>query len=51
MLDEEFFQSLCVSHYRLAKEIEVPASCISWIVAGRRAISADSDLHLCRYWD
>ena len=34
---------------RLAKAIDVPASRISEIVAGRRAISADTDLRLCRF--
>ena len=33
---------------RLAKAIDVPASRISEIVAGRRAISADTDLRLLR---
>jgi len=32
----------------LAKAIDVPASRISEIVAARRAISADTDLRLCR---
>ncbi len=49
LLDEEFLQPLGVSQYRLAKAIDVPASRISEIVAGRRAISADTDLRLCRY--
>src|SRR3972149_1794507 len=35
--------------YRLPKEIGVPAQRIGEIVAGRRAISADSDLRLCRF--
>ena len=41
-------QPLGVSKYRLAKSIDVPASRISEIVAGRRAISTDTDLRLCR---
>ncbi len=49
LLDEEFLQTLGVSQYRLAKAIDVPASRISEIVAGRRAISADTDLRLCRF--
>lgn len=39
-----------VSQYRLAKEIGVPAQRIGTIVAGRRAISADTDLRLCRFF-
>jgi antitoxin HigA-1 len=38
-----------VSQYRLAKAIGVPASRISEIVTGQRAISADTDLRLCRF--
>ncbi len=49
LLDQEFLQPLGVSQYRLAKAIDVPASRISEIVAGQRAISADTDLRLCRY--
>jgi len=38
-----------LSQYRLAKEIGVPAQRIGQIVAGRRAITADTDLRLCRF--
>jgi addiction module HigA family antidote len=36
--------------YRLAKDIGVPAQRIGEIVAGRRSITADTDLRLCRYF-
>jgi addiction module HigA family antidote len=49
LLLEEFLKPLGISQYRLAKEIGVPAQRIGEIVAGRRAISADSDLRLCRF--
>jgi len=39
-----------ISKYRLAKEIGVPAQRIGEIVAGRRAITADTDLRLCRFF-
>jgi addiction module HigA family antidote len=39
-----------ISRYRLAKEIDVPAQRIGEIVAGRRAITADTDLRLCRFF-
>jgi addiction module HigA family antidote len=39
-----------ITQYRLAKEIDVPAQRISEIVAGRRAITADTDLRLCRFF-
>ena len=49
LLDQEFLQPLGISQYRLAKAIAVPASRISEIVTGQRAISADTDLRLCRF--
>lgn len=50
MLYEEFLKPLGITKYRLAKEIGVPAGRISEIVAGRRAITADTDLRLCKYF-
>jgi len=48
MLAKEFLKPLGMSNYRLAKEIGVPAQRIGEIVAGKRAITADTDLWLCR---
>jgi len=39
-----------LSRYRLAKEIGVPAQRISEIVAGKRSVTADTDLRLCRFF-
>jgi addiction module HigA family antidote len=50
LLLEEFLRPLEISKYRLAKEIGVPAQRIGAIVAGRRAITADTDLRLCRFF-
>ena len=50
ILREEFLAPMGISNYRLAKEIGVPAQRIGEIVAGRRAISADTDLRLCRFF-
>jgi addiction module HigA family antidote len=50
LLREEFLLPLGISKYRLAKEIGVPAQRIGEIVAGRRSITADTDLRLCRYF-
>jgi antitoxin HigA-1 len=50
MLAEEFLKPLNMSNYRLAKEIRVPAQRIGEILAGRRAITADTDLRLCRFF-
>jgi antitoxin HigA-1 len=50
MLSEEFLKPLAMSKYRLAKEIGVPAQRIGEIIAGRRGITADTDLRLCRFF-
>ncbi|QPN62805.1 HigA family addiction module antitoxin [Synechococcus sp. CBW1004] len=48
LLLQEFLEPLGISQYRLAKAIDVPASRISEIITGQRAITADTDLRLCR---
>jgi addiction module HigA family antidote len=50
LLAEEFLRPMRISQYRLAKEIEVPAQRISEIVSGKRGITADTDLRLCRFF-
>ena len=50
LLSEEFLQPLGITKYRVAKEIGVPAQRIGEIVAGKRAITADTDLRLCKYF-
>lgn len=50
MLEEEFLKPLGLTKYRLAKDIGVPPQRIGDIVAGKRAINADTDLRLCRYF-
>ncbi|MEP6622411.1 MAG: HigA family addiction module antitoxin [bacterium] len=50
LLLEEFLVPMQISQYRLAKELGVPAQRIGEIVAGKRAITADSDLRLCRFF-
>lgn len=50
ILREEFLLPMGISNYRLAKEIGVPAQRIGEIVAGRRGITADTDLRLCRFF-
>lgn len=50
LLLEEFLRPMGISQYRLAKEIDVPAQRIGEIVAGKRAITADTDLRLCRFF-
>ena len=50
LLREEFLLPMGLTQYRLAKEIGVPAQRIGEIVAGRRAVTADTDLRLCRFF-
>jgi addiction module HigA family antidote len=50
LLREDFLVPMGLSQYRLAKEIGVPAQRIGEIVAGRRSITADTDLRLCRFF-
>jgi antitoxin HigA-1 len=50
MLAEEFLNPIGMSKYRLAKSIGVPAQRIGDIIAGKRGITADTDLRLCRFF-
>ena len=50
LLSEEFLKPMGLSPYCLAKEIGVPAQRISEVVAGKRSVSADADLRLCRFF-
>lgn len=50
LLREEFLIPMGLTQYRLAKEIRVPPQRIGDIVAGKRAITADTDLRLCRFF-
>ena len=51
LLLEEFLKPMGISQYRLAKEIGVPPQRIGEIVAGKRSITADTDLRLCKFFD
>lgn len=50
ILEEEFLEPLGLTKYRLAKDIGVPLQRIGDIVAGNRAVTADTGLRLCRYF-
>lgn len=50
ILQEDFLLPMGISQYRLAKEIGVPAQRVSEIIAGKRAITANTDLRLCRFF-
>ncbi len=50
LLKKEFLEPMDISQYRLAKEIGVPAQRVGQIIAGKRSITADTDLRLCRFF-
>jgi addiction module HigA family antidote len=50
LLLEEFLKPMGITRYRLAKEISVPPTRIAEIVAGKRGVTADTDLRLCRFF-
>ncbi|MCK6418320.1 MAG: HigA family addiction module antitoxin [Alphaproteobacteria bacterium] len=50
ILKEEFLDELDLSQNALAQAIAVPANRINEIIRGRRGITADTDLRLCRYF-
>ena len=50
LLKEEFLEPMGLSQYRLAKETGIPAQRIGQIVLGRRRVTADTDLRLCRFF-
>lgn len=47
---EDFLKPLGMSQTSLARAIGVPPRRINEIVLGKRAVTADTDLRLCRYW-
>jgi addiction module HigA family antidote len=50
VLLEDFLQPMGISQYALAKAIAVPPRRINEIVHGKRAISAETDLRLCKFF-
>lgn len=50
ILLEEFLKPLDMSQNALARAIGVPPRRVNEIVLGKRAVTADTDLRLCRYW-
>jgi antitoxin HigA-1 len=50
ILLEEFLKPMGITQYRLAKSIGVPQRRIGEIVAGRRAITADTALRLALFF-
>lgn len=50
ILLHEFMEPVGLSQNALARAIDVPPRRINEIVLGKRAVTADTDLRLCRYW-
>ncbi|AHC15640.1 HigA family addiction module antitoxin [Salinispira pacifica] len=50
ILFEEFLQPMEITAYRLAKDINVPATRISQVLKGNRKITADTALRLAKYF-
>ena len=50
ILLEEFLKPMGITQYRVAKEIGVPQRRIGEIVAGKRAVTADTGLRLSRFF-
>src|SRR5437016_6174634 len=50
LLLEEFLKPMGISQYSLAKEIGVSAQRIGEIVLGKRSVTANTDLRLCRFF-
>ena len=50
MLMEDFLKPLALSQYALARAVHVPPRRINEIVHGKRAVTADTDLRLCRFF-
>lgn len=50
VLRTEFLEPMKLSAYRLAKDINVPLNRVAGILAGKRAVTADTALRLARYF-
>lgn len=50
ILKEELIKPLGMSVINLAKEIRVPENRLYQIINGSRAVTADTDLRLCKYF-
>ncbi len=51
ILNKKFLKPLGLTKYRLAKSIGVPPQRIGDIAPDKRAVTADADLRLCKYFD
>ena len=50
VLFSEFLEPMNISQNALAKALDIPQNRISDIINGKRGVSADTDLRLCKYF-
>ncbi len=50
IFQEEFLLPLCITAYRLAKDIGIPQTRVSQIIKGERRVTADTALRLSKYF-
>lgn len=50
VLASEFLEPMNISQNALAKALGIPQNRISDIINGKRGVSADTDLRLCKYF-
>jgi addiction module HigA family antidote len=50
VLAEEFLKPFKISQNALAKALSIPQNRLSDIINGKRGITADTDLRLCKYF-
>ena len=50
VLASEFLEPMNISQNALAKALSIPQNRLSDIINGKRRISADTDLRLCKYF-
>ncbi|UZO82383.1 HigA family addiction module antitoxin [Aquimarina sp. ERC-38] len=50
ILNLEFLKPLKISAYRLSKDLKIPQTRISEIIKGRQIVTADTALHLSKYF-
>jgi addiction module HigA family antidote len=51
VLSSEFLEPMNISQNSLAKALGIPQNRINDIINGKRGISADTDLRLCKYFN
>ncbi len=50
VLEEEFLKPFGITKYRLAKDLNIPATRVGEIIHGKRSLTADTALRLARYF-